>query len=91
MLENAVEAVLVSEVKKRHGVAVKLVPNPAGMPDRLVLLPGHRPYLVELKQVHGSLSAVQRLWKSRLDGMGHTVIVLKGTGDAVREWLKSLG
>jgi hypothetical protein len=44
------------------GRVEKLAPTKKGIPDRLVLLPLNRIWLVELKTETGSLSAVQREW-----------------------------
>jgi len=50
LLESMVERKLVTEVKKRGGLAVKFVsPGLDGVPDRLVLFPGGRLAFVELK------------------------------------------
>ena len=48
--EKAVEKLLVTEVKKRGGLCIKLVTTFfSGLPDRLVLLPDKTVYFVELK------------------------------------------
>ena len=50
MREKTIEQKLVAEVKKRGGICPKLVsPGFAGMPDRLVFLPGRHFGLVEVK------------------------------------------
>ena len=50
MREKQVEQRLVQEVKKRGGICPKFVsPGFAGMPDRLILLPGGRFAFAELK------------------------------------------
>lgn len=50
MLESIIEKKLVTEVKKRGGIAIKLVsPSMDGLPDRLVLFPNGKLVFVELK------------------------------------------
>ena len=50
MRESSIERKLVTEAKKRGGLAVKFVsPGLDGVPDRLVLFPGGRLAFVELK------------------------------------------
>ena len=48
--EKQIEAALASEVKKHGGIAPKFAsPGFAGMPDRIILLPGGRMAFAELK------------------------------------------
>ena len=89
MLETSVESVLVQGVKARGGVALKLQPFVAGVPDRIVLMPGGRTYLVELKQTNEHPTKIQRHWHDRLRRDGHSVAVLRGA-DQVREWMSQL-
>ena len=50
MLERTIENRLVSEVRKAGGICPKLTsPGTAGMPDRLIILPGGHIGFVELK------------------------------------------
>ena len=77
MRENALEERLVLLVAKRGGVAVKLRPPPAGLPDRLVLLPGARAVFVELKSELGRVSPAQSMWHARLSRLGYQVATIK--------------
>lgn len=53
-LEKSIENRLVKAAKRMKGIAPKLVsPGIAGMPDRLVILPGGRVYFVETKRPRG--------------------------------------
>jgi hypothetical protein len=81
--------VLVSTVKAKGGYALKLEPYVAGIPDRIVLMPGGRTFLVELKRKGENPTRVQRVWHERLTGKGHNVTVLRGA-DQVREWVSQL-
>ena len=58
--ESTIERKLVTEVKKRGGLAVKFVsPGLDGVPDRLVLFPGGVLAFVELKAPGKSLRTLQ--------------------------------
>lgn len=60
MLEKQVEAKLVSEVKKRGGLALKFVsPGFDGVPDRIVLMPGGKAIFVECKAPGKKLRVLQ--------------------------------
>ena len=53
-LEKDIERQLVRIVKQHGGLCLKWVcPGWAGVPDRLVLMPGGRVYFVELKRAVG--------------------------------------
>lgn len=69
------------------GRFIKMIPVIKGTPDRLVLLPGGRMYLVELKAVGGRLSAAQKLFIERAAELGTAVTVLEGR-DEVDAWIR---
>ncbi len=82
MRESRVEARLVRGVKKLGGLCWKFVsPGTAGVPDRIVLLPGGRVALVELKQRTGRLSDIQKARHAELKAVGCEVWVLYGPED----------
>lgn len=87
MRESALETLLVNLVRRAGGIAVKLMPTVAGIPDRLVLWPGGRAELVELKTVPGRLAPAQTLWHARAAAIGHPVTVLRGP-DEIRKWVE---
>ena len=89
MRESAVEAVLVEAIKDLDGFCLKLMPTHAGIPDRLVLLPGGRHFLVELKQSGAHPSKIQRWWHEQAAKIGHPVVVLRGSTE-VRQWITTL-
>lgn len=72
MTEKDVERKLVEIVTSRHGLCLKWVcPGNAGVPDRIVLLPGGRIHFVELKRPKGGrIAPLQRVWASRLHKLG---------------------
>mgnify|MGYP003653345623 CR=1 FL=1 len=60
MLERAVEDHLVGRVKAAGGLALKWVsPSLAGVPDRIVILPGGRVFFVEVKRPGGKTRPIQ--------------------------------
>lgn len=71
-LEKDIERALVRKVKERGGQCLKWVcPGQAGVPDRIVLLPGGRIIFVEIKRPTGGiLSKLQIYWAKKLKGLG---------------------
>lgn len=77
MREKAVEEALTKAVKKRGGLALKLVcPGTAGMPDRLVLLGDGKVGFVELKTPGQKPRALQKRRHARLRSLGCKVYVI---------------
>ena len=88
MLEKDIERILTDGVKGLGGRAYKWVsPGNAGVPDRIVVLPGRPPVFVELKTERGTLTALQKVQIRRLKALGLDVRVLYGPGE-VKEFLK---
>lgn len=85
--ESQLEAMFQRKVRELGGIAVKLSPTHKGLPDRLVLLPGGRMHLVELKTDTGNLSPAQQVFHDRCLGMGIKVATLHGTGE-ITAWLR---
>lgn len=71
-LEKEIEAKLRAAVESRGGLCLKWVcPGWAGVPDRIVLLPGGRILFVETKRpVGGRLSSLQTWWGRKLTQLG---------------------
>lgn len=86
--ESRIESYLRTRVKSIGGLCIKFVPVIAGMPDRIVLLPGGRVFFVELKAPDGRLRPVQRVWHDRFAQRGTQVVVL-ASKDAVDLWVDS--
>lgn len=87
MLESTIEAKLVRGVKAAGGVAYKFVsPGKAGVPDRIVVLPGGRVIFVELKTDTGRLSPGQRVQLDKLRALGAEAVVVRGSA-GVQEFL----
>lgn len=84
--ESTVESYLHSRVKALGGTTFKIAPTTVGLPDRMVVLPGGRIYLVELKTEVGRLSPVQKLLHEKLSDLGVQVFTLYGKLD-VDDWI----
>ena len=89
MRETRVERTLTAEVKVLGGWAIKFLPSVAGLPDRIVLLPGGRLVFVETKAPSGTTAPHQTVVHRRLRQLGFTVEVLS-TPDQVRAWVAAL-
>lgn len=88
--ERDAEQRLVAGVKALGGRAYKWVsPGNAGVPDRIVILPGGHVLFVEVKKKDGLVRPMQRSQLKRLRRMGCSVWVLYGEED-VRVFLKML-
>lgn len=75
-------------VKFVGGKAWKFIfPGNAGVPDRLVLLPGGKVWFVELKTESGQLSVQQRYAKKELEKLGHNYFLLRGE-DGINEFME---
>ena len=71
MLERTIEQTLVREVRKHGGIAPKYTsPGTAGMPDRLVILPGGKVCFVELKAPGQKPRPIQVRQMARLTDLG---------------------
>ena len=81
MLEKEIEMQLMKAVKKMGGRAVKFMsPGFAGMPDRLVLLPGGKCGFVEVKAPGKRPRALQVVRHEMLKELGFKVYVLDAKG-----------
>ena len=87
MRESNVESKLHRGVLALGGIDYKLAPTTKGLPDRLVILPDNRIFLVELKAKGGRLSPAQLAIHAKLAKRGTHVIVLTGP-DEVDAWLQ---
>lgn len=77
MLEREVEQALVREVRKAGGIAPKFTsPGNAGMPDRLIILPGGHIAFVELKAPGQKPRPLQIRQMARLTDLGCMVRTL---------------
>lgn len=80
MLERDLERILVERVKAAGGLAIKWVaPATAGVPDRIVFLPGGRIRFVELKAPGKKATVLQQRIHRMLIGLGADVRVVDST------------
>ena len=85
-LERDIERKLIILVGRHGGRCLKWVcPGWAGVPDRIVLLPGARIAFVETKRPKGGrLSKLQEKWQEWLSSLGFTVSVVWNQEDLER-------
>ena len=85
MTEKDIEEYLRLGVKKLGGTAFKFKsPGNAGVPDRLIVMPGNRIYFVELKRPGGETRPLQNRQISRLKDLGCRVLVVDSKESAER-------
>ena len=91
MLEREVEAHFAKQVRAKGGRSWKLkFLGVSGAPDRLVVLPGPRVHLVELKRpVGGIVSFRQRSIHRILAALDWPVLILCSKAE-VDEWISSI-
>lgn len=82
-MERDVEKALIRAAVSAGGFALKLAPVSAGLPDRLVILPGGEVGFCELKNgAAGRVSSVQTKWLQRLANMGFKARVARTAAEA---------
>jgi len=82
--ERDVEAYLSEHVRRLGGLSYKLAPTTAGLPDRLLVLPGGRILLAEVKRPGEKLRRVQEEIRRRLGARGVEVLVIDNKDDVRR-------
>ena len=91
MEEKRIEQKLVKMTSQSGGVALKFIsPGCAGVPDRLVLMPGGKAAFVEVKVPGRKPRPLQIRRISQLRRLGFQVFVLDGT-EQIEEVLKKIG
>lgn len=83
VLEKEIEARLTRMVERHGGLCLKWVcPGWAGVPDRILLLPGGLVMFAETKRPRGGeLSRLQEWWAGRLRKLGFTSVVVWDRAD----------
>lgn len=91
MEEKRIEQKLVKMTSQSGGVALKFIsPGCAGVPDRLVLMPGGKAAFVEVKASGRKPRPLQIRRISQLRRLGFQVFVVDGT-DQIEEVLQKIG
>lgn len=87
-LEREIERKLRTTTEARGGRCLKWVcPGWAGVPDRLLLLPGGRVVFVEVKRPKGGRYApLQDYWRDVLNGLNCHYYRIKDAGDIALMW-----
>ena len=85
--EARLERIIYDGIRKLGGLCEKVAPTRWGIPDRLVLLPGGRIYLVVLKAAGGTVRPAQSVWHRKAELLGTRVIVLRGEAQ-LHSWLR---
>ena len=81
MRESTIEKHLVKAVRKSGGLALKFVsPGWAGVPDRLILMPGGKLAFVEMKAPGHTLRPLQVRRKRQLETLGFSVYCIDELG-----------
>ena len=89
-LEKDIEKKLRLMVESYGGLCLKWVcPGWAGVPDRIILLPGGHIIFAELKKPKGGkVSKQQEWWGKKLNSMGFMAFVIRNEDDL--NWLETL-
>lgn len=91
MEEKRIERKLVKMTSQSGGVALKFIsPGCAGVPDRLVLMPGGKAAFVEVKAPGRKPRPLQIRRISQLRRLGFRVFVVDGT-EQIEEVLQKIG
>ncbi|MCM1190530.1 MAG: VRR-NUC domain-containing protein [bacterium] len=81
--ERDVERWLRRQIENRGGMFLKFTsPGNAGVPDRIIILPGGKIHFAELKTERGRLSAVQKWQVRRLRDHDAVVVLISGRAAA---------
>ena len=90
--EREIEAKLKKTVERHGGLCLKWIsPGWAGVPDRIILLPGARVMFAETKRPKGGqVSKLQLWWQRKLDALGFVSVFIYTEADveAVGRWIK---
>lgn len=88
--EKRIEQRLIDGVKALGGMTFKFIsPGAAGVPDRVVILPGGTVHFVELKAEGGIASKLQQRMIHKLRRLDVTAVVLTGRNE-VEHYLDNL-
>ncbi|QNB48192.1 VRR-NUC domain-containing protein [Thermanaerosceptrum fracticalcis] len=90
MRERDIEVYLRDQVKAAGGIAYKFIsPGNAGVPDRMILLPGGQVVFVELKVPGKIPTPLQLRQQTRIRNLGFQVLTLDSK-EGVNEFIKGV-
>lgn len=90
MLEKSLEAQLRIKAKNAGALALKFVsPGKAGVPDRIILVPGGKIFFVEMKRPGGKLRPLQQKVITDIRKLGFDVFVIDSK-DGITDFIKTL-
>ena len=82
-MEKDIEKYLKNQIDDMGGLCLKFIsPGNAGVPDRIVILPGGRVWFVELKAEGGRVRPLQIWWQKRLWAVGIPSLIIKNKVEA---------
>ena len=82
-MEKDIESYVRKKVKKMGGLCLKWVcPGTAGVPDRIILMPGGWICFAEFKDDDYQLTERQRYWQKTLTRRGFNATIIRGLGEA---------
>ena len=88
--ESNIDTILCEKVRRRGGMTVKLETDfVAGLPDRLVILPGGKMLLAEIKRPGGRPRLLQEAAHQHLRRLGVSVYVVD-SAEAIEDLLRGI-
>ena len=81
MIESAIER-SVGRWCKSQGILFIKLSLPAGIPDRMVLIPGGSVLFLEFKTPNGRVGNLQSWWIAKLTGLGFSASVARSVDEA---------
>lgn len=92
MKEASIDKKCREETLLRGGVLLRLRPPPAGVPDRLLLMPGGHVIFIEFKTATGELQTMQRRFLKDLSRMRVNYQVMRTVDEfiALLDWCEKM-
>ena len=88
--ESQLEKIFCDKIKKLGGLPLKFVsPGRAGVPDRIILLPGGKFYFVEMKNEIGKTSIIQEYIFEKFAKLGFKVHIINSV-ESMKNFLSGI-